>query len=48
MEEIKQYKFQFNNDEASCYALASLIKDGWKWGHYQIEDGYTWFILTKD
>lgn len=39
------YKFQFNNDIASCLALMAIIKDGWDL--VVQEDGYTWLIYTK-
>ena len=48
MTKEKKYKFQFNNDETSCLALLSLIKDGWYVIAYKEEDGYTWFVLQYE
>ena len=41
------YKFQFNNDIASCLALMAIIKDGWDLDSVIQEDGYTWLIYSK-
>lgn len=43
-----QYKFQFNNDETSCLALSSLIKEGWSIEGFKAEDGYSWLELHKE
>ena len=40
-----EYKFQFNNDTASCFALADLIRQGWRVEGLEHEDGYTWFLM---
>ena len=40
-----EYKFQFNNDTASCSALADLIRQGWSVEGFRVEDGYTWFLM---
>lgn len=42
---IIEYKFQFNDDSASCLALDGLIKQGWGVKGFKVEDGYTWFII---
>ena len=42
------YKFQFNNDEASCVALGAMIKGDWTIKDCVIEDGYIWFNLIYE
>lgn len=43
----KQYKFQFNNDMESCYALATMLKDGWCVVSGKQEEGFTFLLLEK-
>ena len=42
------YKFQFNNDVASCVALQSMLSGGWTVRELVKEDGYTWFLLQYE
>jgi len=42
------YEFQFNNDEASCVALQSMIRGGWTIYDYKVEDGHRWFLLQYE
>ena len=43
-----KYKFQFNNDAASCIALMDLIKEGWSVCGYEEDVGYSWLILKRN
>ncbi len=43
-----RYKFQFNNDEDSCVALQSMLREGWTVQGFAQEDGYTWFWLQYE
>lgn len=45
---IYEYKLQFNNDEASCQALQTMVKGGWSLEGFKVEDGYTWLILRLE
>lgn len=43
-----EYLLQFNNDEASCVALHTMIAGGWTVQGYREEDGYRWLILKYE
>jgi len=44
------YKFQFNGDADSCFALADLFKAGWELvnvGAFSISEGFHWIHLQR-
>ena len=41
------YKFQFNHDSYSRFALSTLLKAEWVIWDMDQEDGYSWILLAS-
>mgnify|MGYP001615221023 FL=1 len=44
---VLEYDLCWNNDFASCLALAAMIADDWEIKCHRVRDGFQWFELRK-